>query len=373
MHIAILTGPLLPVPAVQGGAVPRLWQGLAEVFVQRGHPVTLYCRSYPGQPAQETLKGVTYRRWGGFSQSRAVTRDLALDLIYSTGLMPQIHPADIVILNNFWLPALLPRLRPNIGRIVVNANRYPKGQYRFYGRVDRVAAASQAIAAAIVEQAPNLAGRVQVFANPLDTTVFSPPSAGRPPRDTKTLLYVGRLHPEKGVHRLLEAFQILSPRHPDLKLQIVGPSAEAQGGGGEQYLAQLKQLAAGRPVAFLPPVFDIHALAKIYQAADLFCYPSLAERGEAMPVAPLEAMATGLVPVVPNFACFADYIHPNQTGLVFDNQRSTPALVEVLDQALGNWPHTLSMGQQAYVKAQTFSYAAIAEQYLAVFTALLNP
>ena len=48
----------------------------------------------------------------------------------------------------------------------------------------------------------------------------------------------------------------------------------------------------------------------------------MAEKGEAMPVAPLEAMANGCVPLVSKLDCFRDYISDGTNGFVFDHRGS---------------------------------------------------
>ena len=50
-------------------------------------------------------------------------------------------------------------------------------------------------------------------------------------------------------------------------------------------------------------------------SALVFAYPPTAETGEALPVAPLEAMAHGCAPFVSNLPCCRDYIPDSVTGL----------------------------------------------------------
>jgi len=56
----------------------------------------------------------------------------------------------------------------------------------------------------------------------------------------------------------------------------------------------------GPDIDWVGPVFDADRLARHYERATVFAYPSLAEKGEAFGVAPLEAMASGAVPVFPH-------------------------------------------------------------------------
>ena len=373
MRITIITGPWLPVPALKGGSVPRMWDGLSEQFAAAGHKVIVVARRYPGQPPKESRKGVTYTRIGGASQSRSLYIDLVKDLLYAMTVLPRLPQADILVTNDFCLPILVGWLRSNSGLVVVSANRFPKGQYRFYNRVARVIAASKAIAKAICEQTPDIAEQVRCIPNPFDTGIFEPPATGRADRSEKTILYVGRIHPEKGLEVLIRAFRTLCIRHRSIRLRIVGPIAATEGGGGETYLVRLRQLANELPVELCKPEFDVAKLANIYRDADLFCYPSMAEKGEALGVAPLEAMSTGLPVVVSNLECFSDFIEDNKTGVRFDHRATDPArtLASKLDEALGDWPRMLAIGAAAQQSVQRFGFPQIAKHFLTDFETLL--
>jgi glycosyltransferase involved in cell wall biosynthesis len=351
-----------------------MWHGLAEEFAARGNEVVLLPRTFSGQPARESRNGVRYERRGGFAQGRSVYLNLTKDLIYAADVTRCLPAADILVINDFWLPVLAGWFRRPAGLIVISANRFPKGQYGLYRHAARVVAASRAIEKAIIEQTPMMADRVRRIPNPLDTSKFVPPADGRSNRTGTKVLYVGRLHPEKGIDVLIQAFAQIYGRHPGISLRIVGPSEPAQGGGGQRYLLELRRLADGLPVTFSAPEFDVSKLAAVYQDADLFCYPSLAEKGEAMPVAPLEAMSTGLPVIVSGLECFLDFLVDRETGLRFDHRAGNPAsaLAEKLDEALGDWSRSLQLGRRAREAAQRFAFNRVAEEFLADFERLLG-
>ena len=373
MRINIAMGPWFPVPAIEGGAVHRRLQGVAEVFAAKGHQVTILCRSHPKQPSSEIINGVHYLRRGGFPQSTNIKLDLVKDLIYALTTFPTLPTGDILMINDFWLPVFAP-WKPSVGKIVFGAARFPKRQYWLYQQTDLFIAVSQAIAKAIEKQYPAAKKRIQVINNNIDCKIFSPPVIPRKSDEQKTILYVGRIHPEKGLDLLLTSFSIVIHKIPEVRLKIIGPYQENQGGGGESYLASLKQQAQGLPVEFCEPIFEPNKLADVYRQADLFCYPSLAETGESFGVAPLEAMATGLVPIVSNLDCFKDFIEAETTGYYFDHRSSDKAinLANALEFAVTNWNQTQQMGLNAVKKAMEFSQETIANKYLNVFSKLLS-
>jgi glycosyltransferase involved in cell wall biosynthesis len=370
MKITIATGPLLPVPAVKGGAVQKLWHGLAIEFARQGHAVTIVARSFSGQPETEIRDGINFIRVGGFDQSLSVRRDLVKNFFDSARVTRHLPQADILVTNDFWLPFFAGWLRPSAGKIVVNVGRFPKGQFGLYRRAARIAAVSVAVKNAVVAQCPALATRTCVLPNPVDTTLLKP--AVKDNRAKRTLLFVGRLHPEKGVHLLVKAFAAFVKTNPSWRLQLVGPVDTGHGGGGENYRRQLESLSAGLPVEFFGSVFDPAKLAAIYQQAELFCYPSLAEFGESFGVAPLEAMACGVPAVVSSLECFRDFITDDVNGFFFDHRGQNPAaqLTLQLQKAVSTTDNLTRMGQQAAATAQLFSYPAVARKYLNDFAVL---
>lgn len=373
LKISIATGPNYPVPPIRGGAVQRIWNGIAKALARAGHEVTCLSCADPDLPEKEVADGVTYLRHGGFSQSLSIKKDLMKDLFYALGLAGNLPDADILVCNDFWLPVAARWRSQHAGKIVVSAERFPKKQYALYSGAAMVRAVSQVVADKIAEQTPAMASRVKVVPNPVDDQFFSP-VARTPATACPRLLYVGRVHPEKGLNLLIDAFRTVHQRHPGATLNIVGPSAINSGGGGPAYLEELKALCGGLPVSFSGPTFDTGALLHAYREADLFCYPSVAETGESFGLAPLEAMATALVPVVSALECFGDFIQDGVTGHVFDHRNGNPAenLAAKLLLALDSPDRLADMGRQCSELAKTYSYENISAELLKHFQRIIN-
>ncbi|MBK8284625.1 MAG: glycosyltransferase family 4 protein [Ahniella sp.] len=226
MKITLCTGPTLPVPALAGGAVHRFWEQMAPAFVAAGHDVTLIARTFQGQVDQESWKGVRIIRVGGFDDSGSRVGNLFRGLWDSRHVTRVLPKADIVVTNDLALPFAIAR-HPYAGRLVMAMGRQPKGQLSWYPRVDGVAAASRSVAEQIAAQTPSLSAKTRVLPYAVDTNVFHCRDDQCPAPNT--VLFAGRLHPEKGLDWLIDAYRMAVSIEPSLRLSIVGPWRTEQG------------------------------------------------------------------------------------------------------------------------------------------------
>ena len=109
------------------------------------------------------------------------------------------------------------------------------------------------------------------------------------------ILFLGRIHPKKGLTLLIPAWAALRDRFPDWELVIAGPDELG-------HEAEIKQLVAQcgvtNSVSFVGPVVGPDKIALLH-SADLFVLPSFSE---GFSVAILEALACK-VPVLATEAC----------------------------------------------------------------------
>lgn len=373
MKITIVQGAFLPVPPLLGGAVEKIHQALGKEFARRGCSVTHISRRYPGLPNQEKADGVEHRRVPGFDSPRSLAVLKVLDLFYSLRVLRVLPKADIIVTNTFWLPMLLRSAK--YGAVYVNVNRYPRGQMRFYRHAARLQAVSQVVADAIISQTPSVRHKVRVIANPLPENWCDPvPDLAQTRR--REILYVGRVHPEKGIRLLLDAFARVA--HGALEgwhLVIVGPAEAKMGGGGADYLTRLQKQAVPvkENVEWVGPVFNNSELKRYYDHASFFVYPSLAAQGESFGLSPLEAMARGCIPIVSDLACFRDYLQPEHNGFVFNHVAANPtdALAERLSECVRSEGGLLAIRQRGLETAQRFTPARISDLFLQDFQTVL--
>ena len=147
-----------------------------------------------------------------------------------------------------------------------------------------------------------------VNAQVLSNAVAIPPVAREPaPAGTRrrTLLFLGRLHESKGLEDLLAAVCLLYPRRP-FRLVVCGA------GPLQETLVEGCSAVMGADFDFRGVVAG-EDKARAIADADVFVLPS--RYGEGLPMALLEAMAAGLVPVVTDDASMKVVVQPNTNGL----------------------------------------------------------
>lgn len=388
MKITIVTGFFLPVPPVRGGSTEKIWHRLALLFAAEGHAVTFVSRSWPGFAERETLDGVTYLRARGADLSSSLTVNLYHDLVWGIRVARLLPTADVVICNTVTLPIWLRSVRPKAGRVVAVVARMPKGHGRGYGRVDLALALGPAVADKLRTENPRLASRIAPFPYPIDWALHAEARFGRAGHPSLplshsqprlTIGYVGRLHPEKGLRLLLGAARRLTERTglPDWRLLVVGPSAVESGGGGDIWLNGLQKEfgpALGARLVCAPPEFDAAKLARIYGSIDIFCYPSVAEKGETFGVAVAEAMAAGCAPVVSALACFGELVRDGDTGSVFDHRApdAETRLADALQALLADPARRQAIAARAQEHARRFDYPVCAKALLDELSRLVS-
>jgi glycosyltransferase involved in cell wall biosynthesis len=377
VKITIVMGFFLPVPPAAGGATEKSWHQLALEFARLGHEVTVITRAWRDWPNREIRDGVRYLRLRGYDHTASLPRNLWLDFRWSVRVWRHLPAADITIVNCIALPVLLGWNRRRAGKVVVMTGRMPKGQYRLYRRVDRVLAVSTPVRAAVLAEKPRFGPLIRITGYPIYWQVLArgrSPSAGGP----VTLGFVGRIHREKGLDLLVAALADLAQRTglPPWRVLLCGPQDIERGGSGPAYAADLQHtLAEVLPAGTFelrPPVFAAGELAAIYRSLDIFCYPSLAARGETFGVAVAEAMAAGAVPVVSQLDCFSDFVRAGENGEVFDQTApdAPRRLAGLLAGLLADEARRRRLAAAAREETERYDFPVFAERLLADFSTL---
>jgi glycosyltransferase involved in cell wall biosynthesis len=176
------------------------------------------------------------------------------------------------------------------------------------------------------------------------------------------ILFLGRVHPAKGVGELLDACARLAPRHPQLRLVLAGE--------GDLDWARTRAGALGiTGQVDLPGWLDPDARMAEFARASLFCLPSWAE---GVPMALLEAMAAGLPVVASGVGGMLDVVRDGIDG-VLAPPRDAAALATAIDRVLRDpaWAARLAHGARARIE-QDYSTDTMCRRLAAIYARLTH-
>lgn len=196
---------------------------------------------------------------------------------------------------------------------------------------------------------------VAVIPNGVDVPVYEKKLSRT---DLRTLLFLGRLHSQKGLEVLLEAWSLIMARFPSWRLSIIG--ADSWYGVRAGYREELKKIAIHlnlERVEILEPVYG-SAKWTAYAGADLFILPTFTDNF-AMTVA--EALAAGTPVIVTKAAPWAE-LDVREAGWWID--MGVDSLVAGLQNAMSLSPEELlrrgKNGREWMIR--TFSWDTLGHQ-----------
>lgn len=330
--------------------------------MNNGNQVTFVCCGGGDEARMKFVRLKKYKRTG------STKKDLIWDFFYSIKALWKCPKTDILLCNTFWTPALAPLFRWKYRRLVYGVHRYPKGQFWLYPFVHAFICVSTVVAKALQSELRSDT-RVFTIVNPIDETVFNASYPRNPVRGR--VLYAGRIHPSKGLGCLAEACKRLFKKGDCTELVLVGVYDKTKGGGGDKFVAELRNAAAPCPVKADGPIADAQKLAEIERTADVFVYPSEDALGEACPIAPMEAMALGVPTVVSDMACYMDYVRPEKNAIVFPTG-DVDSLGRALGGILRGCGDVAMLSARAVDAMSAYSRANVARKYENLMRGLLH-
>lgn len=182
----------------------------------------------------------------------------------------------------------------------------------------------------------------------------------------RVALYVGRIHPVKGLRRLIQAWSQSAARHPDWQLVVVGPDEARMLPELKGLLARTAAPGMQQSVTFVGQLQEAE-IWPAYRAAELFVMPSDFENfGTAI----VEALQSGL-PVITTTG--TPWKALSALGAGWCVAPTETALAAALEEALGlSEDARRQMGQRAADFAEQFSPARVAADLMRVYAWLLG-
>lgn len=321
MKIAILTSGILPVPAVQGGAVENLIDYYLEYNNQHQlHDITVYSIA----PPHATPKSDTSHTHYHYVKMKSLWHRLKRAFFLRTHKEEYYNPYieyffheclkhirqqqyDAVILEN--RPGYaIPLSKVTDAKIIIHLhNDFLNSRSKDAQAIAQVTYSVITVSDFIkqrVETIQPLQPKVITVHNGIDLQRFqnasplSRSSLGFSEKDF-IVVYSGRINPEKGVKELIQAFKRLKD-YPDIKLMIIGGSFFGNEQGNDPFIqslqAETKELTNNIIFTGFVPYNQIPSYLKM---ANVAVVPSMWD--DPFPTTILEAMATGL-PIIATYS-----------------------------------------------------------------------
>jgi glycosyltransferase involved in cell wall biosynthesis len=232
------------------------------------------------------------------------------------------------------------------------------------GRASRVIACSHATKNLLVSRAQVPPERIRVIPEGVDppNVVLSPKERLRERSrilggEGEMVLSVGVIQTRKNTLNMLKALKTLPPKY---KLVLCG----GNGYGNEAIHEFIRTEFLGDRVILLGFIDDAQ-LARLYQAASVFLFPSW-EEGFGIPV--LEAMAGGVPVVTSNVSSMPEV---GGEAALYVNPHDPSDIAQKVGQAVEDSALRVALVQKGFARASEFTWRRTAEATLAVYNEIL--
>lgn len=351
---------------------------LAEAQADLGAEVSVFHVAKPGEPSLEPNPSKVTSRC--FPMSVGLNNP-GLSRAFAAALSRDVRGYDMVHIHAIWnFPtwwamrcagrARVPYIVAPQGSLdpwALAQNRWGKRLYGALTELPLLRRASRLQALSAKEQAQFVASGVTapsvVIPNGIDPRVYAVQAEPLArvlglPEGERTLLFLSRVHPKKGLDLLLEAFARVRARHA-VTLVVAGSDA------GSGYLGEMQRLAERLGVArYCRFIGEVSGAEKFRTLLGADAY-ALVSRSEGLPVAALEALGAGL-PAVISSECNLPEVAERSAGWVVPP--AAAAAADALDALLSSRDEASRRGARAReLVAQRFTWERVARQTMDVY------
>lgn len=397
MKIAILTSGIMPVPAVQGGAVETLIDFyLAYNNRHKLHDITVYSVEAEGVKQHaaclsevnhyhfidtRSLVARLLKRWYKYF-CRNGYYDYTIEYYFAQALRHlKRQDYDMVIIEN--RPGFAPRLaKKTQARIVLHLHNdflnkdIPQAR-AIYEAADRIVTVSDYIGSRVKTIDPN-SNKCVTVGNGIDLQAFSKEHAcqisrsqiGLQPADF-VLVYSGRITREKGIVQLIEAMQQLK-EYANLKLLVMGSSFYGNANDSHNpFIASLKEAAKSleERIVFTGYV-PYQQMPSYLQLADVAVIPSQWE--EPFGLTCIEAMAMSLPVIVSHRGGLPEMVTPDNAIILPTDQTFVSRLADAILSLYRHRERCKPMGQASWQLSRKYDKDRFAEEFLEISNTWVN-
>ena len=205
----------------------------------------------------------------------------------------------------------------------------------------------------------NINKNISYIPNGVDTADFDKIKVSK--FKNPTLIFVGRLHPQKNLSTLIDALNTVKTKIPEINLLIVGKGREEP-----KLREKVKYLRLQKNIKFLGEVIG-KDLIRLYKSSHIFILPSIYE---GQPLTLLEAWAAKLPVIVSKTGDCQYLVKKGKNGYLINNTNDIKEISDLIIRVLKS-ENKEKMGQNGYnLVKQNFSWKKSARMTLKIYESL---
>lgn len=362
MRIALVAPETLPLPPRKGGAVQIYIDALIP-FLAKKHSITLF------SPAD----GANAGNYGPNVKHLILPQNG-----YLKHVAKHLTPGRFHIVHIFNRPEFVPPLHSvsPTSRFILNLHNDPaphvrkklrdKNRKLWCSKVDKVITNSKYTKSVTLKNFPSLAGKINTVHLGVDTKKFFPRKRFLR-KKRKTILFIGRLHRNKGLHLLILAAAKLTTKHPDILLLVVGGSKHGTNRQNQytRYVYRLAKKKLGKGIRFTG-FLNPQKIPYMYRRSDIFVCPSIWQ--EPFGRVNLEAMASGLPVVTSRKGGIPEAVIDGETGYLVKHSNRPSNYAAKIEKLLSDYKLRKRMGRAGRIRIQrTFTWERVAAKIADIY------
>lgn len=393
MRIAVLTCGILPLPAVQGGAVENLIEYYLEYnHQQKRHQITIYS-PWDNRVPCHRLIGSHYNHFYYFTVTGTKAR--IMRKLYQLTHRKQYYNYfieyyfekvyghlkrqryEMILLENCpgYAYKLHKRGYNNLVLHLHNELLHSESRYHdiIFNSLSKIITVSDYIKQRVSTIQPS--NKIQTVHNGIDLALFSRVESPSINRQTVgftsqdfVLIYSGRINQEKGVAELIDAMLLLK-NHPQVKLLIIGGSFFGNTNDEDAFIRSLKAKAKEIEDKIVFTGFVPYQQIPAYlQMADVAVIPSI--WNDPFPTTELEAQAMGLPIITTRRGGIPEEVSEQNAILLDTDQHLVENLAKAILQLYEHPEQRQQMAAASLERSQLFDKTTYAKNFFAALESL---
>lgn len=366
MRLAFICTEKLPSPAIKGGAIQMMMDGVSPILA-RMHQLTIYSVTDESLPDQEVDSGVKYIRFPREQYVEEVCRSLKKNMY------------DVVHVFNRPVTVLKYKAASPTSRFVLSLhnemfadNKITDEEAKLCVKyVHKITTVSNFIKTTVTDRIPASVNKIVPIYSGFDPNRYYPiwTARGKSIREQlrtrygvqnkKVILFVGRLSVKKGPHLLIQAMDRVLEKHSNAVLVIVGGKWFSDNSVDDygQWLLELAKPYRSRVIftKFVPA----NEIQNYFSMGDLFVCSS--QWQEPLARVHYEAMAAGVPVITTDRGGNAEVIKHKINGYIVRDYKSSTSFAKAINYMLINKEKAMAMaikGRQLVDSNYTFAHVA---------------